>query len=73
MPWQRQVEPDSVAAIRSLAGSRYDLIERNNNIVLEHRKKASILLKTADRLTGAAGRNSQAGRLHSDHTAVHRR
>ncbi|WP_336804209.1 inverse autotransporter beta domain-containing protein, partial [Cedecea sp. VD23] len=34
MPWQHQINPDVVAAMRSLAGSRYDLVERNNNIVL---------------------------------------
>lgn len=56
VPWQQQVNPDSVAIMRSLAGSRYDLVERNNNIVLEYRKKKDvILLRTADLVTGYAG------------------
>lgn len=36
---QKQLDPNEVAARRSLAGSRYDLVDRNNNIVLEYRKK----------------------------------
>lgn len=35
VPWRNQVDPTSVAAMRSLIGSRYDLVERNNNIVLD--------------------------------------
>ncbi|MDR0219431.1 MAG: inverse autotransporter beta domain-containing protein [Enterobacteriaceae bacterium] len=33
-----QLSPDNVVSMRKLAGSRYDLVERNNNIVLDHRK-----------------------------------
>ncbi|UIA88214.1 inverse autotransporter beta domain-containing protein [Erwinia tracheiphila] len=54
-PWRSQVNPDAVAAMRTLTGSRYDLVERNNNIVLEYRKKDTIRLKTADLVTGYAG------------------
>ncbi|EAN2043936.1 invasin [Salmonella enterica] len=54
VPWQKQINPDAVAALRSLAGSRHDLVERNNNIVLEYRKKEVISLKTADQVTGYA-------------------
>lgn len=36
---QKQLDPNEVAARRSLAGSRYELVDRNNNIVLEYRKK----------------------------------
>lgn len=32
---QKQLDPNEVAARRSLASSRYDLVDRNNNIVLE--------------------------------------
>ncbi|WP_338883502.1 inverse autotransporter beta domain-containing protein [Xenorhabdus sp. TH1] len=39
VPWGVQFSPDSVASMRTLAGSRYDLVERNNHIVLDHRKK----------------------------------
>ncbi|WP_340612054.1 inverse autotransporter beta domain-containing protein [Xenorhabdus bharatensis] len=38
VPLSAQLSPDNVASMRTLAGSRYDLVERNNNIVLEHRK-----------------------------------
>jgi adhesin/invasin len=60
MPWQHQINPDMVAAMRSLAGSRYDLVDRNNNIVLEYRKKV-IRLKTADLVTGYAGEQKSLG------------
>ncbi|WP_271130467.1 inverse autotransporter beta domain-containing protein, partial [Dryocola boscaweniae] len=55
VPWRRQVDPNAVASMRSLAGSRYDLVERNNNIVLEYRKKEVIHLHTADLVTGQPG------------------
>ncbi len=55
MPWQQQMDPDTVGSMRSLAGSRYDLVDRNNNIVLEYRKKEVIRLQTADLLVGYAG------------------
>ncbi|MNB84812.1 Invasin [compost metagenome] len=35
-----QFDPDSVRVERSLAGSRYDLVERNNTIVMQYQKKA---------------------------------
>ncbi|MFC5473462.1 inverse autotransporter beta domain-containing protein [Paraherbaspirillum soli] len=37
--WASQTDPARVAQRRSLAGSRYDLIERNNDIVLEYREQ----------------------------------
>lgn len=55
VPWRSQLNPDAVAAMRSLIGSRYDLVERNNNIVLEYRKKEVLRLHTADLITGKAG------------------
>ncbi|MDC9594918.1 inverse autotransporter beta domain-containing protein [Xenorhabdus sp. IM139775] len=39
IPFDAQFSPGSVASARTLAGSRYDLVERNNYIVLDHRKK----------------------------------
>ncbi|EAR2685298.1 invasin, partial [Salmonella enterica] len=50
-----------VAAMRSLAGSQYDLVERNNNIVLEYRKKEIVRLKTADLVTGYTGEQKSLG------------
>ncbi|WP_227660229.1 inverse autotransporter beta domain-containing protein, partial [Hafnia paralvei] len=38
-PWSYQVNPENVRLQRSLAGSRYDLVERNNQIVLQYQKK----------------------------------
>ncbi|WP_446470343.1 inverse autotransporter beta domain-containing protein [Xenorhabdus stockiae] len=38
VPLSAQLSPDNVASMRTLAGSRYDLVERNNNIVLDHRE-----------------------------------
>ncbi len=60
-PWRSQVSPDAVAVMRTLRGSRYDLVERNNNIVLEYRKKEVIRLKTADLVTGYAGEQKSLG------------
>ncbi|WP_411704711.1 inverse autotransporter beta domain-containing protein [Edaphovirga cremea] len=39
-PWQEQISPAQVAVQRSLAGSRYDLVERNNTIVMAYKKKS---------------------------------
>lgn len=61
VPWRSQVNPDAVAAMRSLTGSRYDLVERNNNIVLEYRKKDIIRLHMADLVTGHAGEQKSLG------------
>ncbi|MGL5006102.1 MAG: inverse autotransporter beta domain-containing protein [Plesiomonas sp.] len=33
--WDKQLDGASMAHYRSLAGNRYDLVDRNNNIVLE--------------------------------------
>ncbi|EJB4908141.1 inverse autotransporter beta domain-containing protein [Escherichia coli] len=52
---QKQLNPDEVAERRSLAGSRYDLIDRNNNIVLEYRKKELIRLSLLDPVKGKSG------------------
>lgn len=61
VPWKNQVDPAAVAAMRSLTGSRYDLVERNNNIVLEYRKKELLRLHTADLITGHAGEQKSLG------------
>ncbi|HGM5420609.1 TPA: inverse autotransporter beta domain-containing protein, partial [Serratia liquefaciens] len=61
VPWQQQIDPAAVAAMRSLAGSRHDLVERNNNIVLEYRKKEVISLHTAELVTGYAGEHKSLG------------
>ncbi len=52
---QKQLDPNEVAARRSLAGSRYDLVDRNNNIVLKYRKKELVRLTLTDPVTGKSG------------------
>ena len=55
IPWLHQIDPDGVAAMHTLTGSRYDLVERNNAIILEYRKQELIRLKTAALVTGSGG------------------
>ncbi|WP_244584587.1 inverse autotransporter adhesin EaeX/Air [Escherichia coli] len=52
---QKQLDPAEVAARRSLVGSHYDLVDRNNNIVLEYRKKELVRLTLTDPLKGKPG------------------
>ena len=52
---QKQLDPAEVAARRSLVGSRYDQVDRNNNIVLEYRKKELVRLTLTDPLKGKPG------------------
>ncbi|MDX7988982.1 hypothetical protein FE392_16950, partial [Xenorhabdus sp. 12] len=51
-PWSKQVDPGAVAFQRSLQGGRYDLVERNNQIVLEYRKKDLISMTIESRISG---------------------
>lgn len=37
--WREQCDPGAVAAIRSLAVSRYDLVERNSNGILDYQRR----------------------------------
>lgn len=53
--WQSHINPSTVAAIRTLAGSRNDLVERNNNIVLDYQKQELIRLSLPERVEGKAG------------------
>ncbi|WP_447884865.1 inverse autotransporter beta domain-containing protein, partial [Serratia fonticola] len=53
--WSRQIDPDAVNDKRTLAGARYDLIERNNEIVLEYRKQELIRLKVDSLVSGESG------------------
>lgn len=54
-PWRDQINPDAVRAVRSLAGSRLDLVERNNTIVLDYRKQELLKLALPKALQGTAG------------------
>ncbi|WP_186368626.1 inverse autotransporter beta domain-containing protein [Yersinia alsatica] len=53
--WQKQINPSAVAATRLLTGSRYDLVERNNNIVLDYQKQELIRLSLPAQLIGIEG------------------
>ncbi|EPF16812.1 inverse autotransporter beta domain-containing protein, partial [Cedecea davisae] len=61
VPWRNQLSPESVAIMHKLAGSRYDLVERNNNIVLEYRKKETIKLYTFSEVTGYSNEHKSLG------------
>lgn len=54
-PWAKQISPDNVGSRRTLAGGRYDLVDRNNQIVLEYQKKEVIRLSMPSRLSGRTG------------------
>ncbi|OKP23811.1 inverse autotransporter beta domain-containing protein [Serratia fonticola] len=41
-PLDKQLDPDRVAQARSLKGSRYDLVDRNYDIVLEYKEKQGV-------------------------------
>ncbi|WP_145563898.1 Ig-like domain-containing protein [Yersinia aldovae] len=51
-PWQKQIDPAAVQATRTLAGSRMDLVDRNNNIVLEYRKQQVVTLNLPEKISG---------------------
>lgn len=55
VPWERQIRPDSVGALRRLTKRRYDVVERNNHVVLEYRRKAGMHLDMTRRVTGFSG------------------
>ncbi|MDE1488497.1 inverse autotransporter beta domain-containing protein [Xenorhabdus bovienii] len=52
VPLSVQLSPDNVASMRTLAGSRYDLVERNYNIVLDHQKKQNLQLSLPEEIVG---------------------
>ncbi|WP_058913631.1 Ig-like domain-containing protein, partial [Entomohabitans teleogrylli] len=54
-PFSKLLDTDAVGQMRTLAGSRYNLVDRNNNIVLEYRAKNTLTLKMADALRGHQG------------------
>lgn len=48
----KQLDSQSVSENRALKGSRYDFIERNNNIILEYRKQDVIHIVIPSRIQG---------------------
>lgn len=67
---RQQLDPDAVAQMRSLAANRHALVERNNNIVLDYRKKTLIRLQTVAQITGYAGEEKSLGVTLSSKYAV---
>lgn len=69
---KQHLDPESVNAFRSLMGNRYDLVSRNNHIVLDYQKNELIHLTVTDTIMGQAGEkiplnvavNSQYGLSH---------
>jgi len=53
--WQRQVDPASVGSAHALAGSRYDLVARNNHVVLDYKKQERISLALPAQQSGKSG------------------
>ncbi|MBV4483810.1 invasin domain 3-containing protein [Pseudomonas khavaziana] len=53
--WSKQIDPKAITAMRSLVGSRFDLVDRNNNIVLDYRHEKILSLYTASSVTGFSG------------------
>lgn len=69
---KQHLDPQSVNAFRSLMGNRYDLVSRNNHIILDYQKNELIHLFVTDTIMGQAGEkiplnvtvNSQYGLSH---------
>ncbi|MCU5772301.1 inverse autotransporter beta domain-containing protein [Erwiniaceae bacterium BAC15a-03b] len=50
--WHKQLDPSAVGATRLLSGSRHDLVERNNHIVLDYRKHQQLTLSLPEKASG---------------------
>ncbi|WP_208612279.1 inverse autotransporter beta domain-containing protein, partial [Xenorhabdus beddingii] len=70
IPLSTQLSPDNITSMRTLAGSRYDLVERNNTIVLEHQKKPIAQLSLPKTITGYSREQHDVTVKISSHTPV---
>jgi adhesin/invasin len=52
VPLSTQLDPDQVGGRRTLLGSRKELVDRNNNIVLDYRKQELIALSLPEKIAG---------------------
>ncbi|PHM63729.1 inverse autotransporter beta domain-containing protein [Xenorhabdus ishibashii] len=52
VPFSTQLSPVNIASMRTLAGSRYDLVERNNHIILDHLKREQEMLIALEPIVG---------------------
>ncbi|MCJ8646234.1 inverse autotransporter beta domain-containing protein, partial [Escherichia coli] len=55
VPWARQIDPDAVDLMRNLAGSRYDFVDRNYDIVMQYRKQTLLSISLPERKIVQAG------------------
>lgn len=56
-----QLNPDNVRATRLMSGNRYDFVDRNNDIVLEYKKKTLVFLSINPTLNGYAKEEKDLG------------
>lgn len=54
VPWSQQTSPDSVGLIRSLTGSRYDLVDRNYDIVMQYQKQDLLRIQLPESIVAQA-------------------
>ncbi|HEY0211415.1 Ig-like domain-containing protein [Acerihabitans sp.] len=66
--WRSHIDSSNVGPSRTLAGSRYDLVDRNYNIVLDYQRRELIRLALPAQITGLAGTTLT---LTADVTAEH--
>ncbi|WP_449546333.1 inverse autotransporter beta domain-containing protein, partial [Lelliottia amnigena] len=50
------IQPNNTKILRDLSYAKYDLVERNNDIVLEYKKQDLIYLSLPDELSGTGGK-----------------
>lgn len=53
--WQSNISQSALLSNRVLAGSRYDLVERNNNIVLDYQQQSMLHLTLPQNIVGNGG------------------
>ncbi|WP_311749246.1 Ig-like domain-containing protein [Proteus terrae] len=56
-----QLNPDNVRATRLMSGNRYDFVNRNNDIVLEYKKKTLVFLSITPTISGYAKEEKDLG------------
>lgn len=56
-----QLNTDNVRAMRLMSGNRYDFVDRNNDIVLEYKKKTLVFLSINPTLNGYAKEEKDLG------------
>lgn len=58
--WEEHLDSNAMNQLRSLIGSRYDFVNRNNNIILEYQKNKVIYLSIGDTIIGYAGEKNHS-------------